>query len=67
MDWNKFAKNSLIFFAPLALIYLVFVTAGINADGVQLVDFVPSNEVISMAVLYIINVAIDFFKKFARK
>jgi len=60
---KKFLKNTSIFFAPLALLYLGFVISEINKDGLQITDFVPTNPVIGAMVLYVLNVLVDFFKK----
>lgn len=63
LDWCKWGKNTALFFAPVALIYLFFVQANLG-DGFTVEDFVPSQTVIGSMVLYLINVIIDFIKKF---
>lgn len=57
------AKNALVFFAPLGILYLGAVAIGVK-DGVSLHDFVPSTEVIGAMVLYVLNVSLDFLRKF---
>lgn len=64
LDWNKWYKNTMIFVSPLAVLYLVFVIANINLDGIQLADFIPNDVVIGAMSLYVLNVLLDFFKKF---
>lgn len=64
-DLQKWFKNSVVFAAPLLVIYLTFVSGQIQIDGIEPSDFVPSNELLAMLVLYIINVLLDFFMKFA--
>lgn len=64
LDWNKWLNNTLVFLAPLGVLYFVFVQAGIQADGFQWADFRPDDAVIGAMVLYVINVLLDFFKKF---
>jgi hypothetical protein len=65
-DLQKFARNGLIFLAPLALLYLGFVTAEIKVDGFQPTDVIPTVPVIGAMILYILNVATDFFNKFVK-
>ena len=64
LDWNKWFKNTAIFFAPVVLLYLVFVQVNINTNGFQTTDFYPTSEVIGGMILYITNTVIDFIKKF---
>lgn len=65
-DAQKIARNGLIFLAPLALIYLGFVTAEIKTDGFQFTDFIPTVPVIGAMILYILNIATDFFNKLVK-
>jgi hypothetical protein len=62
-DLKNWVHNTLIFLSPVAIIYLVFVAANIELDGFQLLDFVPDNIVIGAGILYLVNVALDFFRK----
>jgi hypothetical protein len=62
-DIQKWMSNSLLFIAPVAVIYLGFVAMNINNGGFAWSDFVPDNIIIGTMVLYVINIAIDFFKK----
>ena len=66
LDWDKWIDNTLLFIRPLAVIYLGSVVVGINADGFQLSDFNPDTVVIGAMVLYVLNVLLDFFKKFKK-
>ena len=62
----KWGVNAKVFLAPLALIYLPFVTANIQLDGIQLSDFQPNQVVIGAMVLYVMNIILDWFKKVQR-
>ena len=64
VDWDKWSSNTLLFLAPLGVLYLVFVQTSINADGIQGTDFIPTREVMGGMVLYLINTLLDFLKKF---
>lgn len=59
----KWLYNSLVFLAPLVLIYLTGVITAIQ-DGFAWSDFVPTILVQGAMVLYVLNVLMDFFKKF---
>jgi len=63
-DWVKWRKNTLVFVSPLAVLYLLSVIANINADGISLADFHINPALMGAMVLYVLNVALDFFKKF---
>ncbi len=62
-DIKKWLHNTLVFFAPVALIYIGFVITNVSSDGISWSDFIPNNATIGAFVLYILNVALDFFKK----
>jgi hypothetical protein len=64
LDWNKWMNNTIVFFTPLALLYLTYVQVAITKDGFQTSDLYPTTEVIGGGMLYLINVALDFFKKY---
>jgi hypothetical protein len=64
LDWNKWFRNTLLFFSPVVILYLAFVEANIRLDGFQLTDFYPTTLVIGSMILYVLNVLLDFFKKF---
>lgn len=64
LNWEKWKHNTLYFLRPLAVIYFGAVAVGISADGFSLNDFVPDNVVVGAMVLYVINVIMDFFKKY---
>lgn len=63
-DVKQWLKNTAIFFAPVALIYLLFVQANLQ-DGVSVTDFVPNALVVGAMTLYVINTLIDLIRKFA--
>lgn len=60
---NKFIKNSIVFLAPVAIIYLLQVQAHLATGGFKFEYFVPTEATIGAMVLYAINVCIDYFKK----
>lgn len=62
-DVKKVLSNALLFLAPVILLYITFVQTEINADGIQLKDFIPNSIVIGAMVLYGLNVITDFLKK----
>ena len=64
-DLERVGKNALIFFAPLAVIYLSFVATEIEKDGFSWEDFRPNLVVTGAMILYVINVLLDFFRKWA--
>lgn len=64
-DIERVGRNALIFFAPLAVIYLSFVAAEIEKDGFTWEDYKPNQVVIGAIMLYIVNVLLDFFRKWA--
>ena len=63
VDWNKWRGNTMTFLAPLGVIYFGFFIANLT-DGFQLVDFVPDQITIGAMMLYLGNVALDFFRKY---
>lgn len=63
-ELRRFLKNTLVFIAPVGLIYLVFVGNNLQVDGVSLSDFVPNQLVLGSIVLYVVNVTTDFLRKF---
>ena len=66
LDWNKWRTNALVFLAPLFVLYLVNVQAGISKDGFQMEDFALNEKLVGAMILYVINVLLDFFKKFSK-
>lgn len=60
---KKWVTNLLKFSAPLALIYLGYVYLQIQGNGFQVTDFVPDQAVIGALMLWILNAALDFFRK----
>ncbi len=65
-DFNKALVNARLFFAPLLIIYVAFLTNKLQ-DGVQIIDFVPSNEVLTAGVLYVLSIFTDIIKKWAKE
>lgn len=63
LDWKKIGHNALVFLAPLAILYLGFVTSGLQ-NGFSFEAFIPSNAIIGACALYILNVVMDFFRKY---
>lgn len=63
-DRTKWLQNTLIFFAPLFILYLVFVQGQITENGFDVTDFVPTREVVGAIMLYTINTLIDLLRKF---
>lgn len=62
-DWQKWGRNTLVFLAPLGLIYLGSIVPDVQDAGLQASDFAISPMVAGAMVLYVINVATDFLKK----
>lgn len=65
LDWNKWQNNTILFLRPLAILYLVFVIANIQGDGFHVQDFAPNQAVIGAMALYVLNTALDFFRKYS--
>lgn len=65
LNWKKWGRNTVVFLSPLATIYLVSVIANVQGDGFQVSDFAPSEVVIGAMMLYVLNTALDFFRKFS--
>ena len=64
-DIDNWTKNTIIFFSPVAVIYLGFVITNINLDGPSVSDFVPNAVVAGSMMLYVLNTALDLFRKLA--
>lgn len=60
---TKWGKNTLIFLAPVLIIYLASIIPSIQEDGLQVADFAISASVSGAMVLYVINVVIDILRK----
>ena len=61
---NKWINNSITFLAPLAILYLITIQNRIQTDGVALEDFYLDEKMVGAMLLYLINVLLDFFKKY---
>jgi len=62
-DRSKWIVNLVVFIAPVAILYLTQVQAGV-VDGVTAGDFIPSQFTFGAMTLYVINTLIDLLKKF---
>lgn len=60
----KVSKNALVFLAPLASLYLAYVTQNIQTAGFSWSDFTPNQMIIGALVLYLLNAVMDFMRKF---
>ena len=65
LDVKKWGRNALIFFSPLAILYIGFVISNINLDGFAWTDFRPNSIIIGSMMLYVLNTLLDLFRKFA--
>jgi hypothetical protein len=65
-DYQAWVKNALWFTAPVILIYLVSVLTLITQPEhtMRLVDFVPSEATKTAVVVWILNRAVDFFRRY---
>jgi len=61
---NKWIDNSLVFLAPLAILYLMTIQGRIQEGGISLSDFYLDEKMFGAMLLYLINVLLDFFKKY---
>lgn len=64
LNYAKWLDNSLIFIAPLAIMYLLNVQGLVSRDGFQVADFALDDKMVGAMTLYLINIALDFFKKY---
>lgn len=64
-DIQNWAKNLLVFLAPVIILYLTSVLAVVQFPGhvVKLVDFIPNSVTVGGIVVYLLNGIIDLFKK----
>lgn len=65
-DYQAWVKNALWFTAPVILIYLVSVLTLITEPkhAMTLMDFVPSEATKTAIVVWILNRAVDFFRRY---
>jgi len=65
VNQNKWYHNTLVFLAPVGVIYLVAVVGAFTAnDGAFTVEaFVPNSFVVGAMSLYILNAALDYLRK----
>ena len=64
LNWEKWVNNSLVFLAPLMIMYLLNVQALVTKDGFQTTDLALDDKMVGAMMLYLINIALDFFKKY---
>lgn len=64
-DLKKWGRNTLVFLAPVAVIYLGSVSNAIGDQGFQWSDFQINAVVGGAMTLYVINVLLDVFRKLA--
>ena len=62
---NKFFHNVKVFFAPVAVIYLVAVVGVMSAnEGAFSVEaFIPNSFVVGAMCLYVLNSILDYLRK----
>jgi len=60
---KKFLNNTLLFLAPVLVIYLGAVIVLITQHGFSWDLFVPSTLTQGAMVLYLLNVSVDYLKK----
>lgn len=65
IDQNKWFKNLQIFLAPVAILYVTTIIGVISQTGhtISLKDLIPNAFAIGGGALYILNSALDYFKK----
>ena len=61
-DIDRWLQNCKVFLAPLALIYLAFVSANLS-NGFAWNDLVPNEIVMGSLVLYAVNTLPDLLRK----
>lgn len=64
LNYKKWIDNSLTFLAPLVIMYLLNAQSLVTKDGFQASDFYLDDKMMGAMILYIINIALDFFKKY---
>lgn len=65
-DFKRWGSNTLLFLAPLALIYLSFVLDNLKASGFSLNIFVPDTLIYGAISLYVLNAGTDLIRKFVK-
>jgi len=65
-DYQAWVKNALWFTAPVILIYLVSVMSVVTEPGhtMKLTDFAVSEMTKTAIVVWILNRAVDFFRRY---
>lgn len=65
VNQNKWYHNTLVFLAPVGVIYLVAVVGVFSAnEGAFSVEaFIPNQFVVGAMTLYILNAALDYLRK----
>jgi len=65
--YNKWLNNSLTFLAPLFILYLITIQERIMSNGISINDFQIDETMAGAMSLYLINILLDFFKKYKSK
>jgi len=63
---DKWVFNQRRFLAPLVMLYVAFVIANVG-NSISLLDFYPTNEVVTAIVLYLLNALYDLLMKWSGK
>lgn len=63
-DVLRWVKNTLIFFSPVVIIYLVSVQTALN-DGFSWQDFQITTFVLGSIMTWLVSTLLDFFRKLA--
>lgn len=64
-DWKKWGKNLLVFLLPLLMIYFTTVSSNIQSGFTGWQMFALDATTQGALILYALNAAIDFLKKWA--
>lgn len=64
VDAQNWVHNFILFLSPLAIMYLVSVIAAFQSNSVALSNFVPNELLRGGMILYVLNAALDFFRKY---
>ena len=65
-DFKRWAKNALLFLAPLAIIYFSYVIDNLKTSGFSVEIFAPNLLIWGALSLYFFNTALDLVRKFVK-
>ena len=65
LDWQKWISNTLLFLAPVAVIYFGFVATNLQ-DGFSWSDFSINSITAGAIMLYVVNTVLDLARKYVR-